>query len=124
MSNLKPLGEVELEILCIVWDKQEASVNDVLKVMREKREIAYTSVMSIMQVLAKKKYLTFRQEGRSYIYHAAIDPAQVKENLLNKTVENVFKGSPSELFMHLVKNEKMTESEKKEIKKIIEGLDS
>jgi len=50
MSDLKPLGEVELEMLSIVWDKREASVNDVLNVMRQKRDIAYTSVMSMMQV--------------------------------------------------------------------------
>ena len=122
MNRLKPLGEVELEILTIVWDLKEASVNDVLKVMRQKRELAYTSVMSMMQTLAKKNYLTFRQDGRSYIYQAAIDPAEVRNNLLEKTIENVFKNSPSDLVMHLIKSEKMTDEEKEEIKKIIGGL--
>ena len=122
MNRLKPLGEVELEILTIVWDKKEASVNDVLKEMRKKKELAYTSIMSMMQTLAKKNYLTFRQEGRSYIYQAAIDPSEVRNNLLEKTIEKVFKNSPSDLVMHLIKSEKMTDDEKEEIKKIIEGL--
>ncbi len=119
---LSPLGETEMEILKIVWELGEASVSDVREIMLEYREVAYTTVMTIMKNLADKHYLKYRQEGRSYIYSAAIDPADVRFNLIDRLVDKVFEGSPKELVQTLVQSEKISEKEREEIKKMIDKL--
>ncbi len=119
---LSPLGETEMEILKHVWELGEASVSDVRDKMLEYRDVAYTTVMTIMKNLADKKYLKYREEGRSYIYSAAIDPNDVRFNLIDRLVDKVFEGSPKELVQTLVQSENLTEAERREIKKMIEKL--
>lgn len=119
---LSPLGETEMEILKHVWELGEASVSDVRDKMLEYRDVAYTTVMTIMKNLADKKYLKYREEGRSYIYSAAIDPKDVRFNLIDRLVDKVFEGSPKELVQTLVQSENLTEEERRGIKKMIEKL--
>ena len=118
----KRIGDVELGILAIVWDKEEATVQDVLDEILKKRKVAYTSVMTMMRNLAAKGVLKFRTEGRTYVYSAAIQPDTIRRGLLKETVDNVFKGSPVELVQNLFKTEKLSEAEIEEIKKLIEDL--
>ncbi len=122
MKHKQVLGEVELEILNIVWEKGEASVQDVVDDILRKRKTAYTSVLTMMRNLHKKGYLTYRQEGRTFIYSAAIEPDEIKHNLLKNTLEKVFKGSSVELVQHLFQSEDLSKEEIAEIKKLIKEL--
>lgn len=120
---LDPLGETEMEILNIVWDLGEASVADVRERILEYREVAYTTVMTIMKNLADKEYLKYRKDGLSYIYSAAVKPDQVRYSLIDRLVDKVFKGSPTDLVQTLVKNENLSDEERREIKKMIDKLE-
>ncbi|MDX1642146.1 MAG: BlaI/MecI/CopY family transcriptional regulator [Balneolaceae bacterium] len=120
---LDPLGETEMEILNIVWDLGEASVADVREKILKYRQVAYTTVMTIMKNLADKEYLKYRKDGLSYIYSAAVKPEDVRYSLINRLVDKVFQGSPKDLVQTLVKNENLSEEERREIKKMIDKLE-
>jgi predicted transcriptional regulator len=120
---LDPLGETEMEILNIVWDLGEASVSDVRERILKYRKVAYTTVMTIMKNLADKDYLKYRKDGLSYIYSAAVNPDKVRYSLIDRLVDKVFKGSPTDLVQTLVKNENLSEEERREIKNMIDKLE-
>lgn len=122
-KSLTPLGETEMEVLHHVWDMEEASVSEVLKQIQKNRKVAYTTIMTVMKNLADKGYLKYRKEGISYIYSAAIQPDDVRFNLVNRLVDKVFKGSPKDLVQALVQNEKLSEKERNEIIKMIDKLE-
>jgi predicted transcriptional regulator len=115
----KQFGDVELEILNIVWKLKKATVSDVHKEILKHRDSAYTSVMTMMQNLAKKGILNFEKVGRSYLYEAAEDPSAVRSNLLERTTDLVFGGSMVTLVQHMVKHEKLSVEELKELENII-----
>lgn len=117
------LGDVELEILQIVWRLGEASVKDVQLEIQKNRSVAYTSVMTMMQLLSKKGYLSHRKQSRSYIYTANIDPETVKSGLLQRTLDYVFGGSVSNLVQHMVKQKQLDSKQLDEIKNMIESMD-
>ncbi|MGM0744659.1 MAG: BlaI/MecI/CopY family transcriptional regulator [Bacteroidota bacterium] len=121
--SLTPLGETEMEILHHVWELEEASVADVRERMLEYREVAYTTVMTIMKNLADKKFLKYHKEGLSYIYSAAINPDEVRGNLVHEIVDKVFKGSTKDLVQALVNKENLTAKEREEIKSLIDNLE-
>jgi len=121
--SLTPLGETEMEILHHVWELGEASVADVRERMLEYREVAYTTVMTIMKNLADKEFLKYRKEGLSYIYSAAINPDEVRGNLVHEIVDKVFKGSSKDLVQALVQNENLSAKERQEIKDMIDNLE-
>ncbi|MEX0945289.1 MAG: BlaI/MecI/CopY family transcriptional regulator [Balneolaceae bacterium] len=120
---LSPLGETEMEILNHVWKLGEASVADVREKILEYREVAYTTVMTIMKNLSDKSYLKYRKEGLSYIYSAAVKPDEVRYSLINRLVDKVFQGSPKDLVQTLVQSEKLTDEEREEIKRLIDKLE-
>lgn len=122
-KSLTPLGETEMEVLHHVWNVGEASVADIRNRILEDRKVAYTTIMTVMKNLADKGYLKYRKEGISYIYSAAIDPSNVQFNLVDRLVDKVFHGSPRDLVQALVKNEKLSEKDRDEIKKLIESME-
>lgn len=66
-----PLGKTELEVLQIVWELEEATVNDVRNRILEKRQVAYTTIMTVMKNLTEKGALKYRKEGNAYVYSGA-----------------------------------------------------
>ncbi len=67
----KIMGELEAEIMECVWDLGSASVKDIQKCLLERRDIAYTTVMTVMSRLAAKGYLVAKPRGRAYVYEPA-----------------------------------------------------
>lgn len=122
-KSLTPLGETEMEVLHHVWELGEASVAEVRERILENRKVAYTTVMTVMKNLADKKYLKYRKEGLSYIYSAAIQPEDVRYNLVDRLIDKVFHGSPKDLVQALVQNENLTDEERKEIKNMIDKME-
>lgn len=112
-----------MEILHHVWELEEATVAQVQERILESRKVAYTTVMTIMKNLSDKGYLKYRKDGATYVYSPAQKPEDVQFDLINSMIKKVFKGSTSALVQSLVKNEKMSEKEITEIKKLIDGME-
>ncbi len=117
---LVPFGETEMEILQVVWELGEASVADVHARLGGDR--AYTTVMTVMRNLADKGYLTFRKQGRMYVYRPAVPPEEFKSDLLKRLVDKVF-GSPLELVQTLVRQESLGPDELAELQRLIDKLE-
>ena len=122
-KSLTPLGETEMEILHLVWEMGEATVKEIQARILERREVAYTTIMTVMKNLAGKGYLTYRKDGVTYVYRAARHPEKVQHSLLHGLLDKVFKGSPQALVQTLVKNEKLSEEERSEIRRIIDEME-
>ncbi|MFO7846211.1 MAG: BlaI/MecI/CopY family transcriptional regulator [Balneolaceae bacterium] len=122
-KSLTSLGETEMEVLHHVWSLGKASVADVRERVLEERDVAYTTIMTVMKNLANKGYLKYTKQGNSYIYSAAIEPESVQYNLVGRLVDKVFKGSTADLVQTLVKNEQLSEKDRREIKKMIDSME-
>ncbi|MCH8487290.1 MAG: BlaI/MecI/CopY family transcriptional regulator [Candidatus Cyclonatronum sp.] len=121
-KTITPVGDSEMEILHIVWDKGEATVAEVHEHILGYRKVAYTTVMTIMKKLADKGLLSFRKDGLTYVYRAEKPESEVKHSLLRQMLDKVFKGSPAEMVQSLVENEALKPEEKAEIESLIEKL--
>lgn len=82
------LGELEAEIMECMWELGSASVREVHVCLLDKRDIAYTTVMTVMSRLAEKGMLERRQEGRAYLYA----PAETRDAFCTGVVRRVFDG--------------------------------
>jgi BlaI family transcriptional regulator, penicillinase repressor len=113
------LTEQELEIMKIVWVREQATVRDVYEELLKRRKIAYTTVMTMMKILEQKKYLKKSQEDRAYLYRPARPRQQVIGGMVREFLNRVFNGSAEPLLMHLVEDEKLTEKELEEVSRMI-----
>lgn len=110
----------ELEIMKAVWARGDATVRDVYEALLERRRIAYTTVMTMMNVLEKKGHLRKKEEGRSFVYRPTRPQRQVVGSMVREFVERVFAGDAAPLLAHLVENEKLTSEELDALAKRIE----
>jgi predicted transcriptional regulator len=83
----KFLGELQLAVMEVVWEHQPVSVTDVLTFLNQKnRDLAYTTIMTIMSRLAEKGWLVSEKRGRAYFYHAAHSRQQAEEAAVGQVV--------------------------------------
>lgn len=113
----------ELEILNILWEEQPLSVKDVHARLSNKKNIGYTTALKIMQNMTNKGLLHRELDGRSHLYSAKLEMNATRNNLLNKFLESTFSGSASSLVMQLLGNQKTSQEELDEIKRIIKEMD-
>ncbi len=109
----------ELEIMKIVWERRAATVRDVYEALLARRRIAYTTVMTMMNILEEKGYLRKRGEQRAYVYQAARPKAQVIKGMVREFVNRVFDGAAEPLLVHLVKDRRLSEREREELARLI-----
>jgi predicted transcriptional regulator len=109
------LTEQELEIMKIVWSRETVTVRDVYEALLEKRKVAYTTVMTMMKILERKKYLRKNQAERAFVYRAAQPQRKVLGAMVKEFVNRVFNGSAEPLLVHLVEEHKLSAEDLKEI---------
>src|SRR4051794_31560383 len=101
-SHDRLLTEVELELMRIIWERGETTVKEVLDSLPEKRELAYTSVATIMKILENKKVLASRKNDRAHVYYPLVSKTTYESKSLNHLVDNLIDGTPSSLVVKLL----------------------
>jgi len=109
--------QAELEVLQILWERGPSTVRDVLEVLPNER--AYTSVMSLLNVMFEKGFVTREPEGRAFRYVATQQPDQTEGRILTDLLQRVFAGSATAMVARLLEQAQPSEEELGEIRKMI-----
>ncbi len=117
---LAPLTDVELEIMQVLWDLERGTVRDVYEILRERRQVAYTTVMTMMSILEEKGHLKRHKEGRAFLYAPARPRQKVIASMVDEFVVRVFGGSARPLVLGLAKDKKLSAEDLREIERILE----
>jgi len=83
------IGSLEADILSVVWDKGQTTVRAVYETLRERRTIAYTTVMTVMNNLVKKHLLSQDKSKIAYVYTPAIPGREVAQTVLESVVHKL-----------------------------------
>lgn len=107
----------ELEVLQILWDRGPSTVREVLDVLPKER--AYTSVMSLLNVMFDKGQVSRAPEGRAFRYTAKHQPQHHEGTMIGDLLERVFSGSASALVARLLEQAQPADEELAEIRRLI-----
>jgi BlaI family transcriptional regulator, penicillinase repressor len=113
----------ELAIMKVVWERKQATVRDVYEALRDKRPVAYTTVMTMMKILDEKGYLKKEMVDRAHVYTSAKPQQQVVGAMVRDFLDRVFDGAPSSLLLHLAKNDKLTQKQRRLVRQLLEESD-
>jgi BlaI family transcriptional regulator, penicillinase repressor len=86
------IGSLEADILAVVWELDTTTVRQVYETLRERRKIAYTTVMTVMNNLVKKHLLTQDKSRIAYLYTPAIPGREVVDTVLHSVVDRLLRG--------------------------------
>ena len=109
----------ELEVLQVIWDRGPSTVREVMTVLNRQRPRAYTSVMSLMTVMAEKGLLNQEPKGRAFIYSAKVSRDKTQSSMLSDLLNRAFDGSANALVAHLLQQAEPNSEELDEIHKTI-----
>jgi BlaI family transcriptional regulator, penicillinase repressor len=110
---------LETTILALLWEHDGRTARQVLEALPDGKERAYTSVLSVLQVMEKKGLVKHTAAGTAHVYHAQVTRRQVLGPLLRNLVTNFFGGSTASALQHLMAETDVDEVELREIQRII-----
>lgn len=99
------LTELQLEIMSVLWERGEATAVEVREALRPDRDLAQTTVSTLLSRLEKRGLVAHRTEGRQYVYRAVVEEARVRRSVvtgLSGMADRLFAGDLAELVTQLL----------------------
>ena len=118
-QHLPKPTEVELELLRVLWDKEEATVRELYEVVSQQRSLGYTSVLKTLQIMTEKGLVERTEAGKAHIYRAVASQEETQSQLLRDLSTRLFAGSAAQLAMHALAMDPASAEELEEIRRII-----
>jgi predicted transcriptional regulator len=109
----------ELEILKVIWQRGQASVREVYNDLLKQREIAYTTVLTMMGILERKGHLQKTRGERAYVYSPVESQDETQQRMVKEFVDRVFNGSAGPLLVHLVADSAISKEELAEVESLV-----
>ena len=113
-------SNAELEILRVLWKRGPSTVRDVHDELKRERDVGYTTVLKIMQVMAEKKLVTRDESERSHVYKPAVEEKSVKRRLVSELLDKAFDGSAAQLVMQALSDKRASPEDLKKIRKLLD----
>jgi len=107
----------------VIWKLGPSTVRQVYETLLKRRRIAYTTVMTMMNILEQKGHLKKRQGERAFVYASSRPEKQVIRGMVREFVDRVFNGAAEPLLLHLVEDERWTKEELDEIRGSIQSVE-
>lgn len=118
------LTGLQLSIMDVLWERGEATTQDVWAALSSARPLALTTVATIMSRLERKEILTHRREGRQYVYRACVSRSEVRRSKVKELTENLFGGDAAALVSHLVRADEVDAEGLKRIRELLEEAEA
>lgn len=87
----KCLGPLEHEVMLLIWEMEKVNVRQMVEALRFKKKFAYTTIMTVMDKLYKKRFLKRRKIGRAYWYFPAVKEEVIITNSLSWVFRDLIK---------------------------------
>ena len=117
---LDHLGQLQRAVIEAIWELREASVRQVWKQLSQKKELAYTTVLTAMQRLEQAGWLRHRTEGRKNIYLPTRTREQAGVKSVRKFVQRMYRGNAFLMFQHLIDGGELNDEELDKLRRLID----
>jgi BlaI family transcriptional regulator, penicillinase repressor len=113
------LTDAEARVMAVLWDRQTATVGDVVVRLAKQRPVSYSTVQTILRILEDKEYVAHDKVARAFLYRPLVDERQARRRALRHLAGRLFNGSPSLLVLNVLHDEEMDPDELRRLKKLI-----
>ena len=117
---LDDLGELQRAVIEIVWKLGRANVHEVREHLADRKKLAYTTVLTVLQKLEKCGWLTHKNQGKSYVYLPTATREQAGAKSLRKFIKHVFDGDAVLMFQHLIRETNLKDDELRTLRQMID----
>lgn len=111
MAKVVQPSDLELQVLSVLWRTGPATAREVMEAMPDGKQRAYTTVLTVMQVMERKGLLGHTRRGNANVYEPKVAKGQVLRPLVRGWVSKIFGGSPSAVVQQLLSESEVDERE-------------
>ncbi len=112
--------ESELQILEVLWARGPSTVREVFEVIEQTRDVGYTTVLKLMQIMADKELVGRDESRRTHVYKARLTRKRTQKRLVSELIDKAFGGSAAGLIGQALMSRKPGDDELAEIQQLIE----
>lgn len=120
-SELPSLSDAQLEIMQIVWAQEQSTVTQVWQALCAQREVARNTVLTVMDRLVKRGWLSKTADGNAFLYAATVNQKKTMGQVVRKMVDTAFSGAADEMIVALLDGRGVSDEEAARINKLIEA---
>jgi BlaI family transcriptional regulator, penicillinase repressor len=117
-TRIHRLGDLQLQILRILWERGEGTVADVLQNLAG-AELAYTTIATMLRKMETRNLVTHRAEGRSFVYRPKVKAEDISHRMATHLVDRLFEGSLLDAVNHLLTTREVSAEELASIERLI-----
>ena len=110
----------ELEILRVLWNRGPSTVREVHESLSEKKDLGYTTVLKLLQIMTTKGTVRRNETQRAHVYEACLPADQTKRQIAGDMLQRVFEGSASQLLMHALAGHRASTQEIEQLRQILD----
>ncbi|HKE35764.1 MAG TPA: BlaI/MecI/CopY family transcriptional regulator [Candidatus Acidoferrum sp.] len=110
----------ELEILRVLWARGPSTVREVHEALSEKKDLGYTTVLKLLQIMTAKGTVRRDEGRRAHVYEACQPATETKRQLVGDVLQRVFEGSASELMIHALEGRRTSRKELEELRRLLD----
>ena len=114
------LSDQQIDVMRVLWQRHEATTAEVHEALNAQRQLAYTTVATLLRRLEEKGAINHRSEGRQFVYHALVQEEEVQRGMLRHMVDGLFAGDASALVSRLLGDDKISDADLKRIEALLE----
>jgi BlaI family transcriptional regulator, penicillinase repressor len=118
-ANLHPT-DGELEILRVLWARGPSSLSSLCEELRQERDVAATTVATMLRVMSDKKLVKRTGSGRGATWSAAVSQQKTERGMVRKLVDRVFDGAADRLVAHLVEGGQLSSDQLSDLRRLID----
>lgn len=116
--------QAETAILQVLWQRGPSTVREIHEVLSEARELGYTTVLKLLQIMHEKGLVRRDERQRSHRYQAASSRRRTQQQLVSDLLDRAFGGSMRNLVMHALSSQKASPEDLAEIRGLLDELEA
>ncbi len=117
------LSELQLSIMRVLWERREVTAAEVHDALRGERDLAPTTVSTVLSRLEKRGVVGHRTEGRQFIYRALVSEGEVRRSMVSDLGERLFAGDVSAFLSHLLTERDVTPGDLTRMRELIDRME-
>lgn len=115
--------DAELSILRVLWDRGPSTVRQTFDVLAKERDIGYTTVLKLLQIMTEKGLVQRDETGKLHVYAPAHTQQQTQRHLLHDLMEKAFSGSAGQLVIQALSTQGASQEDLAEIRRLIDAAE-
>ena len=114
------LSDLQIDVMRVLWRSGESSASDAARALRGRRDLALTTVSTLLTRLEKRGLIAQRREGRQVIYRPLVEESQVRRSMVSGLLGSLFGGDANALVAHLVREDAISADDLAAIRRLLD----